>query len=148
MADWEFEHSIYTDAHRDDVWNYWSDLHNHAEVEPGVKRIELDGPFETGTTGRTITENFTQEWELTSVTEGERFVITGKTPDGSGTLRFAWEFKDEGSGTRMTQRIEASGPQVEEYEEEFRQMAVRAPESMEQLATLLDELAENKWNDN
>jgi hypothetical protein len=32
---------------------FWSDLRNHMRLEPGVERIELDGPFATGTTGRT-----------------------------------------------------------------------------------------------
>ena len=36
-----------------DAWAFWSDLRNHMRLEPGVERIELDGPFATGTTGRT-----------------------------------------------------------------------------------------------
>jgi hypothetical protein len=69
----------------------------------GFERIELDGPFATGTTGRsTITAGYTQEWQLTDVVRGRRFVITGGTPDGAGLLSFAWEFEDEGAGTRMT----------------------------------------------
>lgn len=50
----EFAHSIFTVANRMDAWAYWSDLCNH--TEPGVKRIELDGPFEKGATGRTTAE--------------------------------------------------------------------------------------------
>lgn len=144
MADWEFEHSIYTEANRMDAWAYWSDIDNHAKMEPGVKRIELDGPFETGTTGRTMTEDYTQEWQLTTVIEGERFVITGYTAGGKGTLSFSWEFEDEGSGTRMTQQIKASGQLVEEYPEEIRQMEVGAPKGMAKLAEELDRLAKEK----
>ena len=33
-----------------DAWAYWSDLRNHVRFEPGVERIELDGPFATGRT--------------------------------------------------------------------------------------------------
>lgn len=51
IPEWEFKHSIYTEANRMDAWAYWSDTDNNAKMEPGVKRIELDGPFETGTTG-------------------------------------------------------------------------------------------------
>ncbi len=65
MADWEFEHSIYTEAKRKDAWDYWSNMDNHAKMEPGVVRIEVDGPFETGTTARTVTKDHTQELELT-----------------------------------------------------------------------------------
>lgn len=142
MADWEFEHSIYTEANRKQAWHYWSNVDNHAKMEPGVKRIELDGPFKTGTTGRTVTEEYTQEWKLTEVTEGERWVLTGHTPDGEGTLSFTWEFEDEDGGTRMTQLIKASGPLVKEYPEEFRRMEENAPEAMAKLAEELDRLTE------
>lgn len=142
-AEWEFEHSIFTIAGSRDAWAYWTDMRNHEE-EPGVKSIELDGPFETGTTGRTIATDFTQEWELTEVAEGRRFIITGLTPDGNGSLSFAWHFEDEGSGTRMTQRIRATGPEVEENMEVFRQMEVHAPDAMAHLAAQLDRVAEQR----
>lgn len=141
MAEWAFEHSIFTIAGREDAWAYWSDLRNH-EAEPGVESIELDGPFETGTTGRTVATGFTQEWELSEVVEGRRFVITGLTPDGEGSLSFGWEFEDEGHGTRLTQRIRAIGPEVEDHMEVFRQMEANAPKGMAQLAAELDRLAE------
>ncbi len=141
MAEWEFEHSIFTNARRKDAWVYWSDIRNHARMEPGVERIELDGPFATGTTGRTITADFQQEWALTEVIDERRFVVTGLTPDGDGALSFAWEFEDEGAGTRMTHRISASGPQVKEHLDELRQMEVSAPNGMARLAAELDRLA-------
>lgn len=141
MAEWEFEHSIYTEAKRKDAWNYWSDVENHVRMEPGVESIELDGPFTSGTTGRTITIDYTQEWVLTNVVEGKRWVITGNTPDGNGTLSFAWKFEDEGSGTRMTQYIKATGSLIDEHPEELNQMEVNAPEAMAKLAVELDRLA-------
>lgn len=146
MPEWEFKHSIYTEANRMDAWRYWADVDNYAKMEPGVKKIELDGPFKTGTTGRTVTDGYTQEWELTTVIEGKRFVITGYTPDGEGILSFSWKFEDEGSGTRMTQQIKASGQLVEEYPEEIRQMEEGAPKGMTKLAEELDRLAREKWN--
>ena len=90
-------------------------MDNHAKMEPDVERIELDGPFESGTTGRTITKSYLQELELSEVSEGKHFTIVGKTPDGMGFLSFAWSFEDEGERTQMTQKIEAEGPQVEGY---------------------------------
>ncbi|MDR8394283.1 SRPBCC family protein [Aliifodinibius sp. S!AR15-10] len=146
MANWEFEHSIYTEANRKDAWDHWSDVENHAKMEPGVESIELDGPFATGTTGRTITSEYTQEWELTTVIDGEKWVITGHTPDGGGTLSFAWKFEDEGSGTRLTQQIKATGSLVEEYPEEIQQMEANAPKAMARLAKELNRLAEEEWN--
>ena len=142
MDAWEFEHSIFTIAGRMDAWAYWSDVRNHARMEPGVERIELDGPFETGTTGRTIAKEFTQEWTLTEVVEKRRWVLTGYTPDGEGALSFAWTFEDEGDGTRMTQTIRATGSFISEHEEELHQMEAHAPKAMARLADELDRLAE------
>ena len=140
MTTWEFEHSFYTKASRTLAWDYWSDMQNHAK-EPGVKRIDFSGPFVEGAKGSTITEEYVQEWELAEVEEGRRFVIVGFTPDGEGALCFAWDFEDEGNGTRMKQTITARGPHVEEYMEVFLLMEKNAPKSMAQLVADLNQLA-------
>jgi hypothetical protein len=138
---WSFEHSIFTYMCRNDAWAYWSNIEHHAQIEPGVERIELDGPFATGTTGRTIASGFQQEWIWTKVIDGQQYVITGLTPDGDGGLSVARAFEDEGTGTRMTHRISAYGPQVKEYTEEFQLMGVDAPKGMTRLVAELDRLA-------
>src|SRR4051812_19288073 len=142
MVNWEFEHSIYTKANRKSAWAFWSNMNNHAGIEPGIDKIELDGAFVSGTTGRTITAGYTQEWKLTEVVAGRRFIITGVTPDEKGTLSFAWDFQDEGSGTRMTHKISATGPQVEEYLDVFRAIEAGASVSMSRLTVELDRLSE------
>lgn len=91
-----------------------------------------------------MTEDYTQEWQLTTVIEGDRFVITGYTAVGKGKLSFSWEFENEGNGTRITQQIKASGEPVEEYPEELRQMEVGAPKGMAKLAEELDRFAKEK----
>ena len=48
-------------ARRADAGAYWSDLRNHVRFEPGVERIELDGPFATGPTGRTVAARLATE---------------------------------------------------------------------------------------
>jgi hypothetical protein len=64
-----------------------------------------------------------------------RFVITG-------SLSFAWEFEnDRNGGTRMTQRIQATGPEVEQHMMAFRQMELGAQAGMPRLAAELDRLA-------
>lgn len=140
MADtWQLEQTLETTTGRERAWEYWSDMQNHAEME-NVK-IELDGPFSTGTKGRTISSNNTQEWELSEVVPKKRFVITGK--DGAFSLSFAWDFYDEGTGTKMTQRIQAEGPTpvMEQWEGVFRQMEETAAQNMQRLANRLDELS-------
>jgi len=143
MTEWEREASIRTRADRELVWTYWTDLSHHEELErPVVERIELDGPFVTGTTGRSFTTDHRQEWELTAVREREQFGIIGHTPDRKGSLRFFWRFDDEGDGTRITYRITARGPDVEGHLDVFEGMGERMPQALALLAGRLDELAE------
>lgn len=144
MVEWDCEHAVSTKAGRELAWRYWSDMANHARMEPGVERIELDGPFATGTTGRTIGPGYQQAWQLIDVVEGRHFAITGQTPDGAGALRFAWNFDDEGRGTRLTQRIRAAGPLVAEHLAALRQMEANAPKGLARLAAVLDDLAEKE----
>ena len=139
MNDWACEQVAVTKAPRARVWAYWTDLRNH-ESEPGVERIELDGPFETGTTGRTVTAQYTQEWTLVDVVPLEHFAIVGMTPDASGSLSFSWELKEHPSGTHITYRIRAEGPQVEDSREELAGLEARAATGLTQLVELLDAL--------
>ena len=83
---WEFKQSFFTSISRSVAWAFWSDMQNHAEMEQ--VKIELDGPFQTGTKGRTITSNWRQEWELNDVVQEKRFVITGR--ESGFELSFAW----------------------------------------------------------
>ena len=77
MGEWSFEHAITTRAPRADAWAFWSDMRNHMRLEPGVDRIELDCPFVTGTTGRTVAPGFTHEWRLSDVVPERRFGKSG-----------------------------------------------------------------------
>ncbi|MDH3651246.1 MAG: hypothetical protein OEQ53_16285 [Saprospiraceae bacterium] len=123
-----------TKAKRENVWKYLSNMDNHAKMEPSVEKIELDGPFESGTKGRTIAKEYIQGWELKDVKKWKQFTIIGKTPENKGFLSFSWIFDDATDGTRILQRIIAEGPQIDEYLNEFGQMkkgAVRAMGTLE-----------------
>jgi len=63
-----------------------------------------------------------------------------------GFLSFTWSFEDEGMGTRMTQKIKAGGPQVEEYLNEFRQMEKGAVIGMARLVEELNCLTKTERN--
>ena len=141
MTDWKFEHSIFTKANKKTAWGFLTDMSNQVRMEPGIENIELDGEFTTGTIGRTITKNYTQEWELSKVIIEKLFVITGKTESKDLVLSFSWEFEDEGNGTRLTQNIKATGSKLEKYQETFRNMEENAPIQMTKLAVELDNLA-------
>ena len=137
---WEFEHSVFTTAHRRDAWAFWSDLNSHIGNEPGVERIELDGPFESGTKGRTIAKEYQQEWELVDVIPEVQAAIVGAVP--GAVMRFAWKFADENDGTRLTQCITLEGPQAADYIEIAREFESNAPQGMAKLAAELDRRAQ------
>ncbi|MEM7200554.1 MAG: SRPBCC family protein [Planctomycetota bacterium] len=139
MHRWACEQEAVTKATRQMVWEFWTDLRNH-ELEPGVERIELDGPFETGAVGRTVTAHGTHEWALVDVVQHTRFAIVGQTPDESGSLSFAWELAEHPHGTHITYRIRADGPQVPDSMDILRGMEERAPAALEQLVAWLDAL--------
>jgi Polyketide cyclase / dehydrase and lipid transport len=84
MGEWSFEHAVTTRASRTDAWAYWSDMCNHMRLEPGIERIELDGPFATGTTGRTVALGITSEWRLSDVVPQRHFATTGVTRTATG----------------------------------------------------------------
>ncbi len=135
---WNFEHSIDTRASKKTAWDFLSDMSNQVRMEPGIENIELDGAFATGTKGRTITKTSIQEWELTDVVEGKRFTITGHTENEDMSLSFSWEFRDKGAGTRLTQHIKATGPQIANYMETFKGMEGHVPKRMAVLKEELD----------
>lgn len=140
MGEWRCEQSAVTTASRMAAWSYWTNMDHHVELEPGVEKIEVDGPFVTGTTGRTTTAGLQQEWRLTDVVEGRRFGIMGFTADQRGTLTFSWELEDEDAGTRIIYRIAAQGPDVDQHTEVFRQLEATAPEGLALVIAALDDL--------
>ena len=110
-------------------------MQNHARLE-GVT-IELDGPFQTGTRGCTISPQMRQDWVLSEVVPEQRFVVSGR--DGDFELNFAWDFEDEGEGTRLTQTITARGSEatLRAWSEVLEQMRATAPQAIEKLAVAL-----------
>ena len=81
MTNWDLTHTIHTLANKETAWKFMTDMSNMVRMEPGIERIELDGPFANGTVGRTISPDSTQEWVLSEVVE------KGKLYPSRGILR-------------------------------------------------------------
>ena len=141
LTKWEHQETIVAPVSREVAWTYWADMSN-LEKEPGIEKIEIDGPFVTGTNGRTIAADGQQEWELTDVRKNEQFGLTGFAPDGQGSLTFYGRFEDDTDGTRITYRLTALGPDVENHIEIFEGMGERMPEALTTLAGWLKDFAE------
>ena len=133
---WSFEHSIETKLDRAAAWSYMTNPTHWAEHEAGVDRIELEGPFVSGTRGRTIGPNYEQEWELRDVLPDERFSIVGEGP--GLTVTFTWMLADAGTGTRLTQRIAAEVSPEAEFADEWQAIQLNAPQAAAKLAAAMD----------
>ncbi|MGW2480687.1 polyketide cyclase [Streptomyces sp. NPDC001571] len=46
---WEYEHSIETSAAPEAIWRLWSDVENWGAWNTEIEKIEMHGPFATGT---------------------------------------------------------------------------------------------------
>ena len=132
---WEFKKSFYVAIGREFAWEFLVDMQNVAKIEKVT--IELDGPFQSGTKGRTITPDSRQEWEIIDVVPLECFTILGR--ESEFEMRFTWELKEEGRGTRMIQTIHACGPEAEmsKWEGVLREMETNVPKSHENMVAEL-----------
>jgi hypothetical protein len=133
---WEMKHSVITNANRQTVWEFVSNIDNMARIEgDAVESITLDGPFQTGTRGATKMRG--QEplrWRLAEVEPPER--ATHEVELSGAVLRFAWTYEELSDGrTRLAQHVVLEGPGAEAYvpsmEEHF---AGNIPKGMERLA--------------
>lgn len=140
MDQWNFDHTIQTEATVDQAWTFLSDMSNQVRMEPGIENIELDGPFVNGTRGRTITKVSTQEWQLENVVENEQFTIRGYTEEEDMSLSFTWTFESTEDGARLTQNIRAEGDDLDAYAETFFSMEETVPARLELLVNELNEL--------
>ncbi|MEU3510630.1 SRPBCC family protein [Streptomyces longwoodensis] len=46
---WEYEHSIETNATAEAIWRLWADVENWGAWNAEIEKIEMNGPFTTGT---------------------------------------------------------------------------------------------------
>jgi len=143
MADWKITNSLFTHSNRLAVWNFMTDMSNQVRMESAVEAIELEGPFETGTKGRTIMKEYTQEWVLDEVVEEQEFTIVGQTEGQDFSLSFCWKMEDEREGTRLTQIISAKGADTENFREILNGMEEHVPKRLAELAKELDTLTKS-----
>jgi hypothetical protein len=113
---WIFEHSIECRASVEFAWKFWTDVNNWV-LDADVESIELDGPFEAETTGRTHSKSAGRvEWRIAEVQTGRaviEFPLTGAVG------RFLWTFEDSGGQVRITQRCTLEGEQADSYAKAF-----------------------------
>jgi hypothetical protein len=109
MASYEFEHSIDTTADAAAVWRLWSDVATWPSWDNSVRGVDIDGPFEVGTTGTMHIEGQGPiSFRLTEIWPGTGFADETEIP--GGVLRFVHHVTAKlGGGNTVTVRVEIDG---------------------------------------
>lgn len=108
MATYEYEHTVQTTAAPDDIWRLWADAPNWPSWDTSVTKVELDGPFEVGTTGTMhLADQPPVGIKLIEVTPGAGF--TDETEIPGAVLRFVHRVVATPTGAAVTHRVEIDG---------------------------------------
>src|SRR5437870_3865737 len=109
-----YEDSLETVAGAETVFEILRDVSRWSEWNPGVERIDLDGPFATGTSGvMVIPDQGSLSFRLAWVAEGQGFEDETEIPGADVVVRVSHSLKPlAGGGTRITYRATVEGPQA------------------------------------
>jgi carbon monoxide dehydrogenase subunit G len=106
-----YEHSIETAAGAETIFEILRDTSRWSEWNPGVDRIDLDGPFKTGTTGvMVIPGQEPLSFRLAWVGDGRGFEDETEIPGAKVMVRVRHSLEPLASGgTRITYRATVEG---------------------------------------
>jgi hypothetical protein len=106
----EFGTSVVSAAPADRVWKIWSDVSTWGEWNPNVSKMELTGPFASGTTGTMHRKaGGSHQIQLVDVQPGRSFVLVTSVIPGT-TFRFICRVDPVGTETKISQAVEITGP--------------------------------------
>ena len=135
---WSFEFSVDCSVSADFAWRYWTNVKNWL-LDRDVESVALDGPFERGSRGITISKSSGAiEWCISDVQPG-RAVLEFPAPGALAT--FIWTFIDSGGRTRITQRADLSGPDAANYVAFARALEAGIPAGMHELCQAMQKSA-------
>ena len=111
---WTTEHSIETTVAPDAIWRRWVAVERWPEWNADIERIELRGPFATGSTiAMTPRGQDTIELRIGEAVEGELFVDEA-TVDGNVIRTLHRIDRLDGERIRVVYRLAADGPLTEQ----------------------------------
>ncbi len=111
---WVREHSIETAAAPEALWRCWAEVENWGSWNPGIEKIELRGPFATGTEiAMTPPGEETVLLRIAELVEGELFVDEARI---EGLLLRTTHRLDrlDGGRVRVVYRMEITGEGADE----------------------------------
>jgi hypothetical protein len=111
---WTSEHSLEMNVGADAIWRAWADVPRWAEWNGDIERVELTGPFASGS--RIVMTPRGQDpvrLRIADVIEGEQFIDEAEVAGTVVRTTHRIEALDE-HRVRVVYRLEASGPAAEE----------------------------------
>jgi carbon monoxide dehydrogenase subunit G len=111
-AMWSYEHSLDTPADAATIFEILRDVGRWSEWNPGVERVDLDGPFATGTTGiMVVPEQGSFSFRLAWVGQDRGFEDETEIPGADVLVRVGHSLEPlPAGGTRVTYRATVEGP--------------------------------------
>jgi hypothetical protein len=134
---WEFQASVEAGVNREFAWQFWTDVANWRELEPGVE-FELDGAFAAGATGRTkIPGQEERRWAIRAVDPGRSW--TQEIPLPGATFMVSMQFEEMPHGrTRITQRLWLEGQGAEALVDAVRAFETTTPDGLKRIAAAIE----------
>jgi uncharacterized protein YndB with AHSA1/START domain len=106
----EYGESVETAASPARVWQVWSDTTTWGQWNPNVTTMDMEGPFQSGSTGVMNTPSGQHhKMRLLDVQPGRSFALETNVVPGT-TFRFNCRILSEGGKTRVGQWVEVNGP--------------------------------------
>jgi Polyketide cyclase / dehydrase and lipid transport len=107
---WAAEHSLETTASPQSIWRLWSDVASWGEWNSDIERIEISGPFATGSTiAMTPVDQDTVELRIAEASEPDLFIDEADLGDVLVRTTHRVDRLD-GGRNRVTYRMQISGP--------------------------------------
>jgi hypothetical protein len=107
---WAAEHSVQTTASPESIWRLWSDVSTWGDWNTDIERIEISGPFATGSTiAMTPVGQVTVELRITKASEPNLFVDEADLGEVLVTTFHRIEPLDN-ERSLVTYRMEITGP--------------------------------------
>jgi len=130
---WTHEHTVEAATSPEAVWRVLADLDQWASWDTSMDWVRLEGPFQVGSQ---VTMKPKGQDPITSVileaTENQAYA--DQTDLGEVTLRFSHTLQPLAGGTRVTHRLEITGPAADQLGPELGPaITEHFPEAMEAL---------------
>ncbi len=109
----EYGQAVETSASPEQVWRVWSDTSTWGQWNPNVTTMDLQGPFQTGSTAVMNTRaGQHHRMRLVDVSPGRSFALETNVVPGT-TFRFNCRIDPPagaGAMTKISQHVEVKGP--------------------------------------